>query len=297
MNMTKFLESFITDQTPVLLLSTNDDISNKEKSHILDLESCLSQIYIRKMYYQNLKWYYFKEDSDNYGYPFYMIDELMGSYLAKKRNLPTVSYQIAQADVSIKNTLKSTYGIASANFKKTQYNYCLLSQLQDGYFLGGDMSNIPFLKNCCVSEENTERLLNHLFQLFALDIYMIQRDRSNVNLQFQIDKETGDFDIAPLYDFSNCSSKIESGQLMGIKNIIVDLTYLNILSIGRKYPEFKEELLFWLDQNIMDTWKQICEDYHFNQNCSAYERVQDYYKIKEESTKKYIKQMIKDIQK
>ena len=39
--MTKFLESFITDQTPVLLLSTNDDISNKEKSHILDLDSCV----------------------------------------------------------------------------------------------------------------------------------------------------------------------------------------------------------------------------------------------------------------
>ena len=62
--------------------------------------------------------------------------------------------------------------------------------------------------------------------------------------------------------------------------------------ILRKYPEFRESLEFCLDQSMKSIWEQICIDYHLNQECSAYERIKDYYEGKDESQKQYIKTIL-----
>lgn len=284
--MTKFLTELITEDTPILLLEPNSNISKKEKNKVLGLECSLSDTYTAYMYYYNNKWYYFKRDYTNGGYPFYIIDELMGTYLSKKRNLPTVLYEIAQVDES--------YGLASINFKQSGFKYYTLSQLMDDELFYSVIENIDILKSFTVNYANEREFLNHLFNLFSLDIHMLQRDRGNVNLQFQINGENNYFDIAPLYDYSNCSQVVGIDGL-NIRNVIMDLNEISIRSLLRKYPDFQKSLALCLEQNMKEIWEQICLDYHLNQECSAYERIKDYYEFKDEKQKQYIKQILKDV--
>lgn len=286
--MTKFLTELITDKTPILNLEPNTNISKEEKIEVIGVNSSLLEQYIKYMYYKNNYWYYFKKDEDNGAFPFYIIDELMGTYLAKKRNLPTVSYEITQAS--------NNYGLASVNFKnKKQLYYNLESLLESVKFITS-IDNIEILKNYTINELNEQQFMSHLFNLFALDIHMLQKDRGDANLQFQIDKETNYFDIAPLYDYSNCSSKVGLSGI-NVMNKIIRLDYLNIEKLARKYPEFRECLELCLEHNMKEIFEQICLDYKFNQDCSAYERVKDYYEIKDESQKQYIKELLVDIKK
>lgn len=292
--MTKFISELITEKTPILDLTKCNNVTNEEKYKVLDLECGLSERYIKYMYYLNNIWYYFKIDDNNGGYPFYILDELMGSHLAKKCDLQAVSYQVAKIKSKIPYINDEQYGIASINFKKEEYIYFNFENLIDNNFLS-NKDKIKFLNNICIDIENQKRFQKHLFQLLALDIYMLQKDRCSLNIQFQKNKITNEFDIAPIYDFSNCLPNVGIAGLDEMKNIVI-LNELTIRSLCKDFPNFKEELAFYLDQSMQDTWNEICEEYHFNQECSAYERIKDYYEIKDESVKKNIKQIIKDVQ-
>ena len=294
--MTKFLSELITDKTPILDLTKCNNVTSEEKYKVLDLECGFAEKYIRYIYYLDNIWYYFKGDINNGGYPFYILDELMGSHLAKKCNLQAVSYQVAKVKSKLPCKNNEQYGIASINFKKQEFAYTTFNKIANNEIFLNDIDKIKYLKNFCIDIENEKIFQKHLFQLFALDIYMLQKDRCNLNLQFQKNKITNQFDIAPLYDFSNCLPNIGMAGLDQLKNIIINLNELTIRSLCREYPQFKEELSFWLEQSMKDTWNEICEEYHFNQECSAYERIKDYYEIKDESVKKNIKQIIKDVQ-
>lgn len=288
--MTKFLTELITDETNILDLSHSTIISNEEKKKILDLR-CTSKemvnVYIKSLYYNNLVWYYFKKDYDNYEYPFHMIDELLGMFLCKKRELTTLDYKISKVD--------ETYGLASENFKTDKYNYHTFNSLIGGPLDGDKSYNIDLLKLICVDDKNEEKLLKHMFELFAIDIIMLQKDRCGVNLQFQIDKQTNELDLAPIYDFSNCYKKInkESKKIWNLKNVIYDLNEINIKKLLEQYPMFKEELDFYLEQNLLKVWDEICKYYNLNQDCSENERVKDYLEIKQKSINENIRQLVK----
>lgn len=279
--MTKFLTKLITEKTPILKLSSNTDISKEEKIRILDLDSFFKECYINYMHYHNNEWYYFKKDKDDFGYPFYIADELMGTYLAKQRNLPTISYEIAK--------VKDSYGLASINFKHEGFKYYTIGQLIPDVSASNDFSNIDILKSFTINPDNEQEFMKSLFNLLALDLHMIQKDRGEVNLQFELDSKTGWFNLAPLYDYSNCSRI--SG--LNIINKIVRLDDLTIPLLIKRYPKFKESLEFCLEQSMKKIWEQICLDYHFNQECSECERIKDYYEEKDESQKQYIKTMLK----
>lgn len=285
--MTKFLTELITDKTPILLLEHSEIISDVEKYNVLGVKTSLSDKYIRNMYYYNNLWYYFKEDDNNYGFPFYIIDELVGSYMANLRGLATVSYQVAQ--------INNKYGLASINFKQSELNYCTLNNLIDNPTLCTGTQNIDILKNFCNSLENEKEFLKHLFNLFTLDIHMLQKDRCSANLQFQMGKD-GSFDIAPIYDYSNCALKVDSCGIV-VKTPIILLNDLTIRSLLRKYPKFKEYLTLCLEYDMKTIFEQICIDYHFNHDCTAYEQISEYYLEKDKSQKVYIKQMLSDITK
>ena len=293
--MTKFLNKLITEETPVIRLNYQE-ITNEQKKEALNLQTSLADTYIKNMYLKDGNWFYFKQDTDNYGYPFYIIDELMGSYLAKKRLVPSVFYNISLADVKHHGEMQQQYGIASIDFKDKNHEYYMLSDLLDEN-IDYDFYKIDFLRDLCINKKCEQNLLEQLFKSFALDIYMLQKDRCNVNLQFQLNKKTSEISLAPLYDFSNCLPRIGLSGLDSLKNVIVDLTDLTIPKLCREYPQFKEELIYWLDQSMSEVWDIICRDYSFNQDTMEYQMIKDYYEIKEESVKKYLKQMIKDIQK
>lgn len=279
--MTKFLSKLITDDTPILKLDENIGITREDKLRIIDIEARLADLYIRYLYLNNGQWYYFKEDCETGIYPFSIIDELMGSYLARLRDLPTVLYQVSQVG--------DNFGLASVNFKDNNYKYFTLKDvvnILDSKNLDGQ--NLLFLRNCTIDSENEQNFLRHLFDLFSLDIHMLQMDRGFLNLQFQINKENNYFDIAPIYDYSNCRLcvKLEG---IDVPNQIHRLNETGIAVLLEQYPTFKERLEYCLDCDMVKIWDQICLDYHFNQESSAYDRVKDYYEVKEVKQKQYIK--------
>lgn len=282
--MTRFLTKLITDETPILKLNSCEDISKEEKIKVLGINGTLSDKYSTYMYKKDNKWYYFKQEKSNGLFPFYIFEELMGSYLAKIRNLPTVIYQIAEVDKNL--------GIASVNFKKEGSSYYRLEELLEYIpFSKKHLRNIEGLKSYTIDELNEKEFMTHLFNFFALDIHMLQCDRGDYNLQFQINDKTKHFDIAPLYDYSNCFSQVGVAGL-NVMNKIVALDYINIPSLCEIFPEFKTCLELCLEQNMSEIWEQICIDYHFNQDCSEYERIKEHYEIKDESQKRYIKSML-----
>lgn len=297
--MTKFISELITENTPILKL-TDKVYSTKEqelkerneKYRVLDLDCTLSRFYINYLYFQNQKWYYFKmEDLKNDDFPFSFIDELMGAYLSSYIGLPAVSYQIA----GTKKNNHENFGIASLNFKKLGFRYMTFHKLCEHYEYLDNIERIQFLKSMCIDFKNEEILMSHIFKLFALDIYMIQKDRCDINLQFQVDQKTSFFDLAPLYDFSNCHFYIDS---TGIKlnnpmGVLDDSTIPELL---QNFPMFQKELEFIFQFSLKEVWEKISIDYCFNQDSSLYDRICNYYEIKEEKIKKYIKQISKDVQ-
>lgn len=287
--MTKILSELITDKTSILDLGYSDYVSDEEKEKILDLNSTSKAVikeYIKYMYFQNNCWYYFKKDKNNYEYPFHLIDELIGMFLSKKRDLKALEYEISKVN--------NTYGLASKNFKTDDYTYHTFSSLIGSPLDGDKYYNLELLKLACIDEANEKKLLEHIFKLFAIDIVMLQKDRCGVNLQFQIDKKTSEIDLAPIYDFSSCSSKIIENpeKIWNLRNIILDINESSIEWLLKNYPLFKEELEFYLEQNLSAVWDEICLYYHLNQDTATYERIKDYYEIKQESVKKYIRQLI-----
>lgn len=287
--MAKMLLELITAETPILNLSHSTETSDEEKEKILDLNGTSRGVikeYIKYMYYQNAYWYYFKKDKNNYEYPFYIIDELIGMFLSKKRELETLEYEIAKVN--------NTYGLASKNFKSDDYTYHTLSSLIGNPLDGNKYYNLELLKLACVDEENEKKLLQNIFKMLAIDIVMLQKDRCSINLQFQINKKTGELDIAPIYDFSNCSPRIilNSKKTWNLRNVLLDINENSIQWLLNNYTLFREELEFYLEQDLNFVWDEICLYYQFDQDTAAYERVKDYYKIKEDSVRKYIRQLI-----
>lgn len=285
-----FLWELITEETPVLNFKNDSSFSDEQKYQVLGLSSGGKvREYISHMYYQNMKWYYFKKEEKNYGYSFYLLDELMGSYLAKSIALPAISFQIAR--------VKGCIGLASENFREQNYDYYFMQQLPIGCIDKGRSfhpTTIDILKSLCANSINVQQFEKHILKLLALDLYMLQKDRGNVNLQYQISRTTKYFDLAPIYDFSNCVGK-EDAASVTIPNPILSLNYHTITSLIKKYPLFSECLFHLLEQTMHKAWNQICEDFHFNQDCDAYKQAKDYYETKDQNQRQLLKEFLKNV--
>lgn len=291
-----YLKNLITENTPIIKLSNDYSVSKEEKKEILgtnnvDLEK--QDDYMKMMYFMNNSWYYFKEEEENLGYPFYLMDELMGSFLAHKMNMKVVSYFLAR----VKN---KKIGLASKNFKQSGFHYYFGKQYYDIYENYTNLSYAPFrvenienLKLLCVSDENRKILTKHILEMLALDVYMLQKDRKSANLQFEERETTKYIDLAPLYDFSNCIPKIEEKSGLELQGVILRITDRNIKTLIKQYPYFANFLSSLLETKMSTTWEEICEFYQFNQNCTAFEEVYNYYKTKEESQRRYLGMYLK----
>ena len=275
----KILEELITNQTNILSLSDKYIPENKKNS-IIDIMPNLSRKYYSKMYYKNGIWYYFKKDIEYGFYPFTISEELIGTYLANILDLETVKYEIAKT--------KNNYGIASQNFKTTDNNYYTFYDLVDIEI----NDNIDILK-LLITKENYQILLDQILKLLALDTYMLQQDRCNINLQFKQNIKTKELQLAPIYDYANCNSNVKDTYIT--KNVLFNVTDDNINELVERYPKYKEYISILLSHSLKQIWEQICIDYKLNMDCFTYDRVKDYYELKEENQKRYLKKIIKDI--
>ena len=220
----KILEELITNQTNILNLSDKYITENKKNS-IIDIMPNLARKYYSKMYYKNGIWYYFKKDIEYGFYPFTISEELIGTYLANILDLETVKYEIAKT--------KNNYGIASHNFKKTDNNYYKFNDLVDIEI----NDNIDILK-LLITKENYQILLDQILKLLALDTYMLQQDRCNINLQFKQNIKTKELQLAPIYDYANCNSNVKDTYIT--KNVLFNVTEGNINELVERYPKYKE---------------------------------------------------------
>lgn len=275
------LQELITKDTNIISL-TDENISLKDKYKILGYTSILADYYVDYIYQNNNDVYYFKKDYKNTFSPFSIVEELMGTYLCKYLGLETIKYIVAIAE--------NCYGLASLNFRNEKYEYYFLNDFVGCEGVKNSLYNINVLKDICVDNQNYEELIKKMIDLIIVDIYMIQIDRGNINIQFKIDKMSQYLSFAPIYDFSNCLSKNDG--TTKINNVIINS---NIKEMLKKSKYFKERLEYILEKNMLEIWQQICVDYKFNQDCSVYERISEYYKNKYKSQKKYIKKIIKDI--
>lgn len=288
----QYISELITDKTPILHLKNDRSTTTEEKENVLGkIRACLSkkEEYLQMLYLMNNSWYYLKKEEDNPSYPFYLINELMGSYIVKSRGLKTPDYFIAET--------KKNKGIASLNFKQEGYDYYFgdyfhhrYKELTGGYLILS-VDGIADLSILCQSPEKKQKLIDDFINMLAIDTYMLQTDRGPANIQFAVNQKTKEAQLGPIYDFSNCSTAILSSGLF-LKNCIVLLVDNNIRLLVQKYPEYKEYLSFLIEQGFVSTWNQICDDYHFNKNNDAYESVLEYYKMKEQSQKNYLSKFI-----
>ncbi len=285
MEINHSLQELITEDTPILEIKKDSNITPQKKYSVLGFSH---KFYIHYMYYQNFEWYYFKQEekNDETKYLYYLLDELMGSYLAQFIELPTISFQIAKRD--------SFLGLVSKNFRGKECDYYFFDQLPIAQLLEFSTSfiNIEMLKSLCIDNINVDKLVDCISKLLALDLHMLQMDRSRVNLQFQINRDTKFLGLSPIYDFSNYADKWQYSTSFNIFNPIITLTYNNIPILCKKYPLFLEYLSMLVTKTMSSTWNQICEDYHFNQNCFAYFQTKEHYQLKDENQKK----LFRDIQ-
>lgn len=276
----EILSQLLTSKTDILLLD-NSNLTLKQKKQTLGLKSPISKYYLNYIYLSNNKIYYFKEEGKIKEFPFSIIEELMGTYLCKILGLETIKYRIAKAN--------NIYGLASLNFRTSENEYYFFHDIIDN--ICNDEYKIEVLKEMCINQKNYEELIKSIINMLVLDIYMIQKDRCNLNIQFKINKQTHYFSLSPLYDFSNCLIKMNS--ILEINNEILNIKYIKELI---KLEYFKERLNYILEISMVDIWKQICIEYNLDINSFIYERIKDYYEIKTNNQKKYIKQLINDIQ-
>lgn len=278
----QMLDSLVTDKTEIIELEPCLK-SKEEKLSVMDLNHSIAPNYVANMYIYNGIWHYFKTKTDEDSYYYSIPDELVGSKLAHSRGLKTVSYKIARAN--------GTLGIVSPNFKQANFKYELLSEI-----LGEDISykdplKLELLLSFTRDSNNRESFERNIFNLFALDIHMLQKDRADVNLQFQTDIETGYFDLAPVYDFATCSKRV-GAEGINIPSKITRLDYLHIISLARRNPVFKEALEFIQTEDMVNTWKEVCEENNFNLNSPLYTKILTHYEEKEYYQKRYIKELL-----
>ena len=119
-----------------------------------------------------------------------IINELVGSYLAKLINLDAVDYQIGKYDNQL-FILSELFYDSEFDYKYSQcYDYSFLfKRIKKKFFLDNIPEEYPYLRDS-------------ILKLALLDIKMVQYDRhTNSNIMIKKSK-TGEYtDLAPVYDF------------------------------------------------------------------------------------------------
>lgn len=182
--------------------------------------------------------------------------EFIGEELANIRNIHCSHYFIAGLTrFRINKTLpcstidkySPTIGIGSYDFKNSNKNYKLISE----YDVRDDNGFESMLKHA-KDEDNKRLLCRDMLELLALDLYMGQVDRSNVNVMFEEDK-VGNVRLAPLYDFEyslnniyHDFNSISNNSLYSFDNIDECKEFIG------KYPMFRDILGSYLNVNLVD---------------------------------------------
>ncbi len=205
----------------------NIGISEKDKIYVP--ESALpteKPLFLSNLVALNDEFYYIKYDN--------IINELIGSFLAKKIKLDSVDYQIGIYNNEIYALSKLFYNrdydyFYPKDYQKFKMNYPCKTHpnlITDMYCFR------------CKLKQFDESLTDKLLKLIALDLKMGQTDRHGHNLMFKKNIKTGVVDLAPIYDYSSCYS------VLGLpfkyyKNVYLFMrtNYISMIKLTEKFPQ------------------------------------------------------------
>ncbi|MBR1413390.1 MAG: hypothetical protein IJ574_01815 [Bacilli bacterium] len=185
-----------------------------------------------------------------------LINELIGTYLAKLINLDAVDYKIG-------NYNDNLYALSKL-FYNQQFDYTYVHNYYNKYASANNTSLLkcmfsPFIyiEDSMVELVENKEMINNILKLILLDIKMGQVDRHIFNLLIKINKETKQVDLAPIYDFSysyvdNLNTYIYENPFIELKENIFSLKAFSL-----KYPQIKEYLDILLHTNIQDVLNDI----------------------------------------
>ena len=211
-----------------------------------------------------------------------LLNELIGSYLAKFFNLPTVSYSLASYNCDI--------GIISENFRKPN---CTYFDCQEFIIYDTNELSLMYLKKICHNNQNYQSIVEDILKVMVFDFYRNETDRNIQNLYFE-KKENSTF-LAPLFDYEQ-SFTINRNQMFNSildfdlpkeKNYISIYTY-EIYKYFKKYPQFYENFKKILEIDLEKIINQIITDYSLN----IKEDIITKYLELDEKKKQYVKRLI-----
>lgn len=273
------LDGIVTENTPFIELQ-DAKLSNNAKTSIMvsgkkykDLE-LFEKKYLTMIKKYKGDIYYLKNPYVlNIGY-FDVMHELLGSYLASSIDLDTVKYQIAKE--------QGHFVIASKDFKESCCKYYYPGDFCDkfNYNPENNIDSIKFLETLCLSKDEKERLIEQFCKILALDIYMMQVDRNNHNIQFKID-EKDRLSFAPLYDYSLSYVFKDDMSNFNIENPFVLIRNPeNIKELIKRYPALGDYLNKLIKYNLIDCIDSIFDEYSFSKKEIEYEDTVEFYKKK-----------------
>ena len=182
--------------------------------------------------------------------------EFIGEELCNIRNIRCAHYFIAGLTrFKINKTLKRgeidkynpSIGVGSQDFMEPGKRYKYLGNYEEK----ADNGFESMLRNA-KSEENRKQLCRDMLEMLALDIFMGQSDRSEVNIMFEEDKESN-IRLAPLYDFEHSLNRtcIDKNNLY-TSSLYSFETIDDCKEFIRKYPMFRDILASYLNVNLVD---------------------------------------------
>ena len=200
------------------------------------------------------------------------LNELLGEELAKEIYLDTVSFEFFQS----KN---GEFWMASKCFRKETCSYYSPIEISSDF----SENTLYLWKDICLDSKNKDCFLEHVFKMFAIDIYMKQQDRvSNVKIE---KFDTGYIDLATLYDFSNSSWN----QFIGYSNGFYTFSSLSdYQKMFICYPQFLDILKQIQAKNM----KFILEKIEEKKDIVLSPTIKDIYLKREEISQKKLQKII-----
>lgn len=211
-----------------------------DKNSLLNIKNIIptgkelkDEIFINDLSYLHAKftkidgnWYFWKYVDD-----YQLLNELIGSFLAKLIDLDTAEYipGISSTDKLV---------VISKNFREPNIKYFMSNK----FFKEAPLTYSEYLSKINYNTESLKSLdkllLKQLLKVCILDLYMGQYDRHSGNLMFKINNISS---LAPIYDYS-CSFAGKLKEYYQNPFVILNMNYKEIEKFLNEYPEMFNSL-------------------------------------------------------
>ncbi len=186
-----------------------------------------------------------------------MINELIGSHLAKKLDLDTVDYEIGETTTGFQALSKPFYeeGYSYEYFK----DYFQLPSYSIKVLLSALNPFVAFCITDGLDMLKDTSLYSDALKLIALDLKMAQIDRHSSNLQVKI-KDNKAVSFAPIYDYSESYLIGESASFYFSPLIWIKKNRVSLNELIRRHPELWDYLEYLMNLSIYDILESIGEE-------------------------------------